>query len=372
MSSSYHPQTNAQSERLNRTLEAGLRAYSEKTKKDWATWLPMVEAFYNSSVHDATGKTPFEMNGTVWTDATTLAVTCPSMGHVRSQGAEDVLKGMKSAWEDARQMMLHKREAMKRNADRLRRQEVYLVGERVMLSTKDLAEGRTKLDDRFTGPFAITRVSDSGVNVWLEVPAEYARLHQPFHVSRVKRYSPSDIEWGRSQEDRPLPELKDGAAPEWEVEAITGKKEEMEEIEEVNADDEPQVEEEEKDEEKEDAPPSTVRRSARLVDKGTSSGRPQRKGRGRRPVKVKKLVIRYRVKWKGYPEESNTWERPESLDHAQEAVEAYERQQAEGRGEDTMGLHFLHTIIRGNQEEKAAVLQTVVVGPRLDRGGPHH
>ena len=41
MSSSYHPQTDGQTERLNRTLEAGLRAYADKKGSDWADWLPM-------------------------------------------------------------------------------------------------------------------------------------------------------------------------------------------------------------------------------------------------------------------------------------------------------------------------------------------
>jgi transposase InsO family protein len=356
MSSSYHPQTNAQVERLNRTLEAGLRSYAQRTKKDWAVWLPMVEAFYNSSVHESTGKTPFEMNGTLWTDATTLAVSCPSMDHVRTQGAEDVLKGMKSAWEDARQMMLQKRETMKRNADRLRRREVYLVGERVMLSTKDLSKGRTKLDDRFTGPFTITRVSGNGVNVWLDVPAEYSKLHQPFHVSRVKRYSPSDIEWGRTQVDRPLSDLVDGE-PEYEVEAITGKKEELEEVEEVEAEEEEAADEEEK---KEEAPPGlpNVRRSERLRGKGVSPLQGQ--GRRRRPVKVKEMVLRYRVLWKGYSEEEASWERAESLTHAQEAIDEYERKQDALKGEGGMGVHYLHTIVR-NDQGGPATLQTVVV-----------
>jgi transposase InsO family protein len=358
MSSSYHPQTNAQSERLHRVLEAGLRAYTQRTKKDWAVWLPMVEAFYNSSVHESTGKTPFEMNGTVWTDATTLAVTCPSMDHIRSQGADDVLKGMKSAWEDARQMMLLKREVMKKNADRLRRDEVYLVGERVMLSTKDFSKGRTKLDDRFTGPFTITRVSNHGVNVWLDLPAEYSRLHQPFHVNRVKRFSPSDIEWGRKQVDRPLSDLVDGE-PEWEVEAITGKKEELE-VELVYPGEVDVVDEEKK----EDTPSSTVRRSARLAGKPSSSVVSQGKRRRKSPVKVERMVLRYRVQWKGYPEEESTWERVESLAHAQEAIDDYERQHAAANGETTMGIHYLHSIVKDGQDN--VTLQTVVVGPRAN------
>ena len=358
MSSSCHPQTNAQVERLDRTLETGLRAYALRTKKDWAKWLPMMEAFYNSSVHESTGKTPFEMNGTLWTDATTLAVSCPTMDHVRSQGAEDVLEGMKAAWEDARQMMLHRRETMKRNADKLRRKEVYLVGERVMLSTKDLSKGRGKLDDRYTGPFAITRVGSQGVTVWLDLPAQYSRLHQPFHVSRVKRFTPSDIEWERKQEDRPLSDLVDGEA-EYEVEAITGKKEDMEEVEEVDIPDTTE-EEAEEEEKKEGDPPSTLRRSARLGGKKGTATAAQQKGRRKKSVKVKKLVLRYRVQWKGYSEEEASWERAESLTHAQEAIDEYERQQAAMRGEDTVGMHYLHTVVEGDSES-AASLHTVVV-----------
>ena len=73
-----------------------------------------------------------------------------------------------------------------------------------------LSQASSKLNDPFVGPFTITRVSDHGVNVWLDLPSEYRRLHQPFHVEKVKRFIPSVIEWGRKQNDRPLPELIDG------------------------------------------------------------------------------------------------------------------------------------------------------------------
>ena len=123
MSSSYHPQTHGQTERLNRTLEAGLRAYADKKGADWADWLPMCEAFYNSSTHSSTGKTPFEMNGVVWTDAVTYALSSPMTEGLKCQSAEDVIHGMKEAWEDARMMMMGIREKMKVNADKHRREE---------------------------------------------------------------------------------------------------------------------------------------------------------------------------------------------------------------------------------------------------------
>jgi chromodomain-containing protein len=215
--------------------------------------------------------------------------------------------------------------------------------------------------------------------VWLDVHDEYKKLHQPFHISRVKRYSPSDIEWGKKQVDRPLSELQDGE-PEWEVEAIIGKKEELEEVElndpeEGGSIDESPTESDEKEsshgsdskEEKEEAAsPLTVRRSARLAGKPALPIASQEKAKRRPPVKVKQMVLRYRVRWKGYSEEEASWERVENLANAQEAIDDYERQLADMRGEDTMGIHYLHTIVKDDQG-RGATLQTMIVGSAPSR-----
>jgi transposase InsO family protein len=358
MSSSYHPQTDGQTERLNRTLEAGLRAYADKKGADWADWLPMCEAFYNSSTHSSTGKTPFEMNGVVWSDAVTYAMRSPTMDGVKSQSAEDVLHGMKEAWEDARLMLMASREKMKENADRGRREERYAVGDRVLLSTKHLSRASSKLNDPFVGPFTITRVSDHGVNVWLDLPADYRRLHQPFHIEKVKRYTPSAIEWGRKQNDRPLPELVDGQQ-EWEVEMILGKRQ-AEELVEVQpelsepGDDQPSSTEEVKEE------AGPVRRSSRVAARGappvTNDINPAR----RKPRRVRQLVTRYLVKWKGYGEEEATWEREDSLRlHAQDAIDEYEYRQTRDRGEESVGVQCIHTL---KEEEGSLTLSSMIVG----------
>jgi hypothetical protein len=245
------------------------------------------------------------MNGVVWTDAVTYAMSSPIMDGLKCQSAEDILNGMKQAWEDARMMMMVRREKMKINADRDRRDEKYEVGDRVLLSTKNLSKHSSKLSDPFIGPFPITRVSDHGVNVWLSLPKEYSRVHQPFHIEKVKRYTPSTTEWGRKQNDRPLPEVIDGEE-EWEVEMLLGKRqgEELVEVQtdEGGADDThpPST----LDEVKEEVGP--IRRSARLASKavvGGEGGGPTSKRKRRR---VRQWVTRYLVKWKGFGGEEAT------------------------------------------------------------------
>jgi hypothetical protein len=61
MSSSYHPQTDGQTERLNQYLETFLRCFVHACPKDWSKWLPLAEFWYNTSFHSALNHTPFEV-----------------------------------------------------------------------------------------------------------------------------------------------------------------------------------------------------------------------------------------------------------------------------------------------------------------------
>lgn len=52
--SSYHPQTNGQTERTNQTLEQYLCCFTSYVQDDWASLLPLAELAYNNSCHSAT------------------------------------------------------------------------------------------------------------------------------------------------------------------------------------------------------------------------------------------------------------------------------------------------------------------------------
>ena len=62
MSTAYHPQTDGQTERANRTLEDMLRAYVSYRQTDWDKHLTAAEIAYNNSVQASTGFSPFFLN----------------------------------------------------------------------------------------------------------------------------------------------------------------------------------------------------------------------------------------------------------------------------------------------------------------------
>lgn len=61
MSTAAHPQTDGQTERVNRVLEDVLRSYATSFS-EWSQFLPLVEFALNNSVHASTGMSPFYVN----------------------------------------------------------------------------------------------------------------------------------------------------------------------------------------------------------------------------------------------------------------------------------------------------------------------
>ncbi|MCO5572157.1 hypothetical protein L7F22_025908 [Adiantum nelumboides] len=61
-SSSYHPQTDGQSEIVNSAVLDLLKCYVSDNPAQWKHYLPLVEFAYNI-IHSSTGKAPFEIVG---------------------------------------------------------------------------------------------------------------------------------------------------------------------------------------------------------------------------------------------------------------------------------------------------------------------
>ena len=61
MSSARHPQSDAQTERVNQQIECYLRCFVSSHLSKWAKWLSLYEYWYNTNWHSATRTTPCEI-----------------------------------------------------------------------------------------------------------------------------------------------------------------------------------------------------------------------------------------------------------------------------------------------------------------------
>ena len=60
MSSAYHPQTDGQSEVVNRCVEQYLRCFVSQQPRKWSSFLPRAEFWYNTTYHSSIGVTHFQ------------------------------------------------------------------------------------------------------------------------------------------------------------------------------------------------------------------------------------------------------------------------------------------------------------------------
>ena len=60
-STAYHPQSDGQTEVVNRSLERYLRCMIGEKPQEWSLWIPLVEWWYNTNWHSTIGVTAYEV-----------------------------------------------------------------------------------------------------------------------------------------------------------------------------------------------------------------------------------------------------------------------------------------------------------------------
>jgi len=190
MSTSYHPQIDGQTERVNQCLETFLCCFVHACPKHWLKWLHLAEFWINTSRHSALSKSPFEV---LYGYAPRVFGISPADAHPVS----DV-----HTWLQDRALMQlviklhlhHAQDRMKRQADKKCSECVFEVGDQLFLKLQPYVQSslapraNQKLSFKFFGPFPIV-AKIGAVAYKLQLPPS-SSIHLVFHVSQLKKAVP--------------------------------------------------------------------------------------------------------------------------------------------------------------------------------------
>ena len=188
LSTAYHPQTDGQSERANRTMEEILRSYVHPAADDWDLRLTAAEFAYNSSKQSTTGYSPFYVAyGYHPRNPADLynpdAVDKVPAAQRFSEAALEGHKAAKAAIEEAQQKQ-------QEIANRRRTRTPFLKGSWVLLdASRYRFQGgeKHKLRQPWLGPYCIKEMR--GPNAALLDLPQRVRVHPVINVSRLKAYT---------------------------------------------------------------------------------------------------------------------------------------------------------------------------------------
>jgi hypothetical protein len=209
-STTCHPQTDGQTEVVNRTLSTMLRAVLKKNLKLWEDCLPHVEFAYNRAVHSTTNSCPFEIvyGFKPHTPMDLLPLPLQEQVNLDATKRSDFIKRLHA---ETRKNIEKKSAQYAKQANKGKKKVTFQPGDLVWLHLrKDRfpQQRKSKLSPRGDGPFKVLqKINDNAYK--LELPPEYSNVSTTFNVKDLlpfvgepeSRTTPSQE--GEANEDMP-------------------------------------------------------------------------------------------------------------------------------------------------------------------------
>lgn len=186
-STAYHPQSDGQTERLNRCIEHYLRAMISSRPKKWCKWVPLAEWWYNTAHNSAIQRSPYEALYGV----KPRQICVPSQCRTSIDSVQDFQVSREAMNHILHEAIVKAQHKYKFYADRKRRETTLQVGDLVFLKLQPYKQlsvairKHLKLANKFYGPFKVLEKIGQ-VAYKLQLPSGNL-IHPVFHISLLKK-----------------------------------------------------------------------------------------------------------------------------------------------------------------------------------------
>ena len=185
MSSANHPQTDGQTERMNRTLIQLLRMYTSDRQVHWDRYLPQVEFVYNSTYNHAIKDVPFRVDLGYVPNEPLLDIFNETSA--RSVSAVDLTKILNSITLRTKDFLTEQQVTMQ-DQNSQRQAVEYKIGDLVLLNRDAYftKAAYSKLQPIYLGPFKIVKkINDNAYE--LDLPS-IKKSHRVINVNQFKKF----------------------------------------------------------------------------------------------------------------------------------------------------------------------------------------
>ena len=223
-STAYHPQTDGQTERTNRTLEEMLRIMCSESPTEWDIYLPHAQHAINTTPQSSINISPYEF---VYNQLPSKPVDRIAQANVPL--AQAIVNDNIDIQQKAIESLNKARHRQKQYYDKHVKPMSFDIGSYAYVHTANLRaanDSSRKLIPKWAGPFkVIDKIGEVAYKLKLPQTLIDKNLHDVFHINKLQKYNPRNTTWKDNDNNILVggPELIDGEH-EWEVDKIVDSK----------------------------------------------------------------------------------------------------------------------------------------------------